>query len=99
LKNPASDKKNKAIVDSFQETGYEPEGFTLYAYAAMQILARGIARVGTDGDKLGTHLKSKGFNTVLGRVNFNAKGDPTKSAFIPYKWGENESGKFTYIQY
>lgn len=99
LKNPADDKKNQEIIASFQKDGYNPEGFTLYSYAAMQILARGIARVGVNGDKLGKHLKSKGFNTVLGRVNFNDKGDPTKSLFVPYKWGETKNGKFSYIRY
>ena len=99
LKDPANDKKNQAIVASFQEDGYDPEGFTLYAYAAVQILARSIQRVGTNGDKLGEHIKSKGYNTVLGRVNFNKKGDPIKSTFVPYKWGKNSKGKFSYIQY
>lgn len=99
LKDPAYDKKNQSIVASFQSDGYEPEGFTLYSYAALQILSRSIRQVGTDGDKLGEHIKSKGYNTVLGRINFNEKGDPTKSAFVPYRWGENSQGKFTYIQY
>ncbi len=99
LKDPAGDKKNKKIIKSFQADGYDPEGFTLYAYAAIQVLARGIAKVGTNGDKLSKHLKSKGFNTVLGRINFDSKGDPKASAFVPYRWGKNKAGKFTYIGY
>ena len=77
--------------------GNEP--ITLYAYAAVQVVARGIAKVGTNGDKLSKHLKSKGFNTVLGRISFDSKGDPKASAFVPYRWGKNKAGKFTYIGY
>ena len=99
LEDPANNKKNAAIVASFQRDGYDPEGFTLYAYAALQIIATAANKVGTNGDRLSKEIKSKGFNTVLGRVKFDSKGDPTKSAFVPYKWGKNKNGKFTYIQY
>ena len=100
LKDPANDKKNKEIIEAFQNDGYDPEGFTLYAYAALQILARAMNKVGiNDGDKIAEEMKSKGFNTVLGRINFDSKGDPKKSAFVPYKWGKNSKGKFTYIAY
>ena len=99
LKDPAADKKNKKILASFKADGYDPEGFTLYAYAAIQVIARAAAKVGTNGDKLSKELKSKGFNTVLGRINFDSKGDPKSSAFVPYKWGKNKAGKFTYIGY
>ena len=99
LEDPANRKQNKRILSEFQAEGYDPEGFTLYSYAAVQVIAKSMVKVGKDSEKIAKELKRKGFNTVLGRVNFNANGDTKKSAFVPYKWGESKSGKFTYIQY
>lgn len=99
LEDPSKRKSNQKIIEEFSASGYEPEGFTLYSYAAVQVLATSMKKVGTNSEKIAKDLKSKGFNTVIGRIAFNEIGDPKKSGFVPYRWAKNSKGKFTYVQY
>ena len=66
------------MVARFRAQGYEPAGVTLYAYAAVQVWAQAVAAAGSlDLDAVTRILHSRQFDTVLGRVGFDAKGDVT----------------------
>ena len=44
-------------------------------------------------------LKSKGpFNTVIGELSFDEKGDITRPDYVLYTWKKGEDGKYTYSQ-
>ena len=64
--NPAA----KEVVEKFKAAGYDPEGYTLYEYAAIQAWAQGAAATGgTDGKKIAEWLRAGNpFKTVLGEL-------------------------------
>jgi branched-chain amino acid transport system substrate-binding protein len=91
-KNPGS----AALVERFRRAGYEPEGYTLYTYAAIEIWVQAAAKVGSsDTAKIATLMRSQTFDTVLGKVGFDAKGDVTAPGYVFYEW---KNGKYDYAQ-
>jgi branched-chain amino acid transport system substrate-binding protein len=73
------------VVTQFHAQGYEPLGYTLYAYAAVQVWAQAVEAVGAlDLDAVIDALHSRQFDTVLGRIGFDDKGDVT--GFEPWQW-------------
>ena len=73
------------VVAQFHAQGYEPLGTTLYAYAAVQVWAQAVEAAGSlDLAAVTEVLHSRPFDTVLGRIGFDAKGDVT--GFEPWGW-------------
>jgi branched-chain amino acid transport system substrate-binding protein len=87
----------KPVVDKFKAAGYDPEGYTLYTYAAVQAAVAALkANENTrDGKKLAEWLKKNGADTVMGRKEWDEKGDLKTSDYVVYLWTE-EGGKLTY---
>lgn len=87
----------KAVIDKFRASGYEPEGYTLYAYASVQALAAAFnATGGTDGAKASEWLKANPVDTVMGKKAFDAKGDLKVSDYVMYEW--DDAGKYHQMQ-
>ncbi|MFQ5984547.1 MAG: branched-chain amino acid ABC transporter substrate-binding protein [Alphaproteobacteria bacterium] len=92
--NPAA----AGIVDKFRAAGYEPEGYTLYSYAAIQAWAQAAEKAGTIAlDAIIKVLKSDTFDTVLGNIGFDQKGDPTGETYVMYEWTTGELKYFEAI--
>ncbi len=90
--NPAA----VAVVKKFRAAGYEPEGYTLYSYAAVQAWAQAANAAGTTKlDAVIKRLKSTKFDTVLGKIGFDKKGDPTGETYVMYEWTK---GKLQYLK-
>ncbi len=72
------------------EDAYEPDGYTLYAYGAVQAWAQAVERAKTTKtDAVVSALKSGKFDTVLGEIGFDKKGDVTGiSGFVWYVFEE-----------
>ena len=77
-----------AVVKEFKEKGIDPEGYVLYTYAAVQAWAAAVTKAGTtDPKKVAAVLKSGGpWDTVLGKIAFDKKGDVTESDYVMYLW-------------
>lgn len=89
--DPRDNPDAASIVKSIRDSGYEPEGYTLYTYAALQAYSQAAASAGsTDGLKVSDALHSGTFDTVLGKVKFDAKGDPNTEPFILYVWKDGK---------
>jgi branched-chain amino acid transport system substrate-binding protein len=83
----------KAIVDKFKAKNIDPEGYTLYTYAAFQIWAQAAAKAkSTDGKKVAAALKTGSYETVLGKLSYDKKGDITILDYVVYKW--DQSGNY-----
>ncbi|MCW2236963.1 branched-chain amino acid ABC transporter substrate-binding protein [Azospirillum canadense] len=82
----------KAAVEKFRKAGYEPEGYTLYTYAALQIWAEAVnAAKSTDATKVAEALHKGGtYKTVIGTIGFDAKGDVTTPAYVWYRWNNGQ---------
>lgn len=78
----------RAIVEKFKQEGYNPEGYTLYTYAAVQVVAAALKANGNthDGKKLADWIRSHPVNTVMGTKAYDAKGDLKVSDYVVYGW-------------
>jgi len=83
----------KDVVAKFRAENYEPEGYTLYSYAAVQAWAQAATKAKSfDGAKVAAALHDgTEYKTVLGGLAFDAKGDRVKTDYVFYIWN---SGKY-----
>ncbi|MBI3700061.1 MAG: branched-chain amino acid ABC transporter substrate-binding protein [Afipia sp.] len=100
--DPRNKPTAKAIVEKFKAKGIDPEGYTLYTYAAFQIWSQAAAKANsTDTKKVMDIIKAGEWETVLGKLSFDAKGDIKALDYVVYKWdakgnyAEIEPGKGT----
>ena len=86
------------IVKKFTDAGFNPEAYTLYSYAAVEILKAAIEKAGTvDAAKVAEVMYSgEAFKTVIGDIGFDKKGDITRPDYVLYTWKKNAEGKITY---
>lgn len=85
----------QAVVDRFRAEKYEPEGYTLYSYATFQVWVQAVKIANsTNGTKVAAALKSHTFQTVLGPISFNDKGDIKAPTYVLYHWSK---GKFAEV--
>lgn len=91
--DPRTMPEGKQVVDNFRKQGIEPEGYTLYTYATLQIINKAMeATDSTDGDKLSQWLKSNTVETILGPKSWDNKGDLKTTDFVMYYW--DDAGKY-----
>jgi branched-chain amino acid transport system substrate-binding protein len=75
------------IVERFRASGYEPEGYTLNAYAAVQVWAQAEEKTGSlELPAMIASLREQRFDTVLGPIDFDDKGDLTVQNPVWYVW-------------
>ncbi|MER2269654.1 branched-chain amino acid ABC transporter substrate-binding protein [Methylobacterium oxalidis] len=93
-KNPNA----RDVVAAFKAKGIDPEAYTLYSYAAVQILAKAIEATGsTDGKTLADYLhQGKPTQTVIGDIAYDKKGDITRPDYVMYVWKKNAAGNIDY---
>jgi branched-chain amino acid transport system substrate-binding protein len=98
--DPARLDSAKEVVQDFRSRGYEPEGFTLYSYAAAEVIVAALRAVGVqrDGKALADWLHKNSVNTVLGPMEWDAKGDPKVAPLGVWRWQKNADGKFVSVQ-
>jgi branched-chain amino acid transport system substrate-binding protein len=83
------DKENQAVLAEFRAAHYEPEGVTLYAYAAVQAWAQAATEANsTEGRKVAAALHAGSFDTLIGRIRFDAKGDVSAGGYVVYRWND-----------
>src|SRR5882757_2102381 len=88
------------VVAKFREKNFEPHAYTLYAYAAVEIIQQAAEEAKTlDPRKIAMLMRSgKTFSTVIGNISFDHNGDITRPDYIMYVWKKNASGKITYTE-
>lgn len=85
--DPRNKPTAKAIVEKFKAKNVDPEGYTLYTYAAFQVWSQAVAKVGsTDPKKVIAAIKAGEWDTVLGKMAFDSKGDIKVMDYVVYKW-------------
>ena len=85
--DPRNKATAKAIVEKFKAKNIDPEGYTLYTYAAMQVWTQAVAKAKTtDPKKVMETIKAGEWDTVLGNLSFDAKGDIKVIDYVVYKW-------------
>jgi branched-chain amino acid transport system substrate-binding protein len=85
--DPRNKPTAKTIVDAFKAKNIDPEGYTLYSYAAIQVWSQAAKKAGTtDPMKVMAAIKANAWDTVLGSLAFDAKGDIKQLDYVVYKW-------------
>ena len=85
--DPRTRAEAKYAVTSLRKSGYEPEGYTIYAYAAAQVIAQGIvAAHDLNPRDVAGALRKATYPTVIGDLRFDAKGDVQKPEMVMYRW-------------
>jgi branched-chain amino acid transport system substrate-binding protein len=85
--DPRNKPSAKAAVAKFKAKGIDPEGYTLYSYAAFQVWAQAAAKAkSTDPKKVAETMKAGKWDTVLGTLSFDKKGDITILDYVWYAW-------------
>ncbi len=90
----------KELVAKFKAAGYDPEGYTLYTYAAFQMYAQAAAATkGTDNKALAEWLRAGNeMKTVLGNLKLDAKGDLVGAKYVWYKFSKGSYAEDLSIQ-
>jgi branched-chain amino acid transport system substrate-binding protein len=94
--DPRNKPTAKAIVEKFNAKKIDPEGYTLYTYAAFQVWSKAVAKAGTtDPKKVMATIKAGSWDTVIGTIEYDAKGDIKQLDYVVYKW--DSKGNYTEI--
>jgi branched-chain amino acid transport system substrate-binding protein len=90
----------KEIVEKFKAGGYDPEGYTLYTYAAFQMYqAAATATKTTDSKALAEWLRAGNpVKTVLGELKLDAKGDLIGAKYVWYVFHDGKYAEDPSIQ-
>ena len=76
---------NQARVEGIKKAGEDPTGpFVFTAYAAVELMKAAIEANGSadDADKLAEYIRTNKFDTAIGKVAYDKKGDLTESTFL-----------------
>lgn len=76
-----------AVIERFRADGFDPEGYTLLTYAAIQAWAGAVEKARTlELQSVIRSLHENEFSTVLGPIAFDSKGDITTQSPVWYVW-------------
>ena len=90
----------KDIVAAFKAKGFDPDAYTLYSYAGVQIIKQAAEKAKSLDPKKVAEVMHSGmtFNTVIGPIAYDKKGDRTTVDYVWYVWKKGDDGKITYKQ-
>jgi len=92
--DPRENPSAKDIVERFRAQNYEPEGYTLYTYAAVQVWAEAVRRAGsTNTGNVAREIRGGKFDTVIGKLTLNDKGDVENPEYVWYIWHDGKYGE------
>jgi branched-chain amino acid transport system substrate-binding protein len=75
------------VVERFRASGFEPEGYTLFSYGAVQAWAQAAEKAGSlELQAMIASLRQHQFDTVLGPIDFDEKGDLAVQNLVWYVW-------------
>ncbi len=97
-----SDPRNRPeaanVLKEFKARNIDPETYTLYSYAAVEVIKQAVERAKSLDPIALAKLMHTGmhFKTVLGNISFDAKGDITRPDYIVFIWRKGPDGKISY---
>ena len=85
---PRNNPNAKDAVAAFRAKGFDPQGYTLYSYAAVQIFKQAAEKAKSLDPKKVAEAMHSGtpFHTVIGDIAFDKKGDRTTVDYVWYVW-------------
>jgi branched-chain amino acid transport system substrate-binding protein len=93
--DPRKSEAASSVVEALAADGKTAEGYVLYTYAAIQAWADAARAAGSiEYDGIVTALNDTTFQTVIGELNFDDKGDVTLPGYVVYEW---KDGDYDYV--
>lgn len=98
--DPQKRPEAQSVLAKFAARKFKPESYTLYAYAALEIMAQAAAQAkSTDSKKMAAEMhKGAPYKTVIGELSYDKKGDITRPDYVMYTWVKAADGKISYVQ-
>jgi len=98
--DPTKRPEAQAVLAKFAARNFKPEAYTLYSYAAVQVVAEAAKAIGSlDPVKVAAEIHAgKTYKTAIGDLSFDAKGDVTRIDYVMYTWQKQPDGTITYVQ-
>ena len=98
--DPRNNAAAKDVVAEFKAKNFDPEAYTLYSYAAVQILKQAAEKAKSLDPKKVAEVMHSGmtFNTVIGPIAYDKKGDRTTVDYVWYVWKKGADGKIGFEQ-
>jgi branched-chain amino acid transport system substrate-binding protein len=91
VKDPRRNPLAGEVLSRFAAQGKAPEGYVLYTYAAVEAWAEAVKRAGAlDAENVASILHGQSFETAIGKITFDAKGDVDLPAFEIYRWSKGD---------
>jgi branched-chain amino acid transport system substrate-binding protein len=85
--DPRRNPEAAPVVERFRASGFEPQGYTLYAYGIVQVWAQAAEKAGSfELPAMIASLREHQFDTVVGPIDFDEKGDLGVPNLIWYVW-------------
>ena len=79
------------VVKRFRDAKVEPDGYVLFAYAAMQLFQQAAEQAkGVKYAALQKAISTGSFKTVTGTLSFDDKGNLKAPGFVVYRWQGNK---------
>src|SRR2546421_2725339 len=96
--DPRTNAANKQIVELFRKKGFEPQAYTLYSYAAVQIIKQAAEQAkSADAKKVAEVMHSgRSFNTGLGEIAFDATDDVSNESYVVDGKKKDRYGRYTW---
>ena len=98
--DPQKRPEAQAVLAKFAARKFKPEAYTLYSYAAVEILKQAAERAKSLEPKAVADAMRSGtpFKTVIGDIGFDKKGDITRPDYVMYTWKKQPDGRVTFVQ-
>lgn len=97
--DPRDRPEARTVINRFAAKRFNPEAYTLYSYAALEIIKQSIELGGSfETQKVAQFMHSgRIFRTVIGSISFDIKGDREQPDYSIYIW-KNIGGNITYVE-
>lgn len=98
--DPQKRPEAQGVLKKFEARKFKPESYTLYSYAALEIIKQAAEAVKSlDPKKVAAHMRSGAtFKTVIGDISYDKKGDVTRLDYVMYTWRKQPDGRITFVQ-
>ncbi len=85
------DPKNAGLVKKFRDAKFNPEGYTLFTYAAVKVWAEAANKAkSTDAAAVAKALRTGSYNSAVGTLAYDAKGDIKDPVYDIYLWKDGK---------
>jgi branched-chain amino acid transport system substrate-binding protein len=81
-----ADVAGRKMLNAFAAAKIIPEGYSVPAFAAIEVASAAAARAATDGKTIADELTGEDFATTIGTVRFDEKGDLTQNPYRIFRF-------------